>query len=473
MRTNAAFLNSSQKGWVNVIGAVSTAALLTATVPRVALCQGNSWVVGRVVDSLSSSGLAGALVQLLAADDRAKLVKTTVSDSVGYYTLRGLIAGTYVLGFAHPLLDSLGIDVPLREIRIGDSDSVTIDLATPSSSTLIGAVCGPTEQGAAVMGKVRTVGGASAAGANVTVEWTEFSFGGRGIARDIKRVDARMQADGWYSACSLPTAGAVTLAATHQGNATGRIEVDIPKTGLIRQDLYVGRPNRAVGDDAPTEQATRAYAAKLTGIVRTASGQRPIMGARVTIGDGPSTVTRADGGWSLTDSPTGTQVLEVRAIGYYPKRETVNVSSESKFITVELPTLKSILDTIRVTARMSSDLADFDKRRRIGNGRFLTPADIRRFPATITSDLFRTIPGVRLTLKDGQRFFQFRGTFEPWCSPGIFVNGHNMSFMNADDLDDYVPPERVAGIEVYTGAFIPPQFQAGLAGCGSIVVWTR
>ena len=115
----------------------------------------------------------------------------------------------------------------------------------------------------------------------------------------------------------------------------------------------------------------------------------------------------------------------------------------------------------------------FAKRRRIGNGHFLTPSDIARFPATITSNLFRMIPGVRFTLRDGQRFFELRGVFEPWCSPAIFVNGHNMTFMSADDLDDYVRPERVAGIEVYTGAVIPPQFQIGLGGCGSIVVWTR
>ena len=31
----------------------------------------------------------------------------------------------------------------------------------------------------------------------------------------------------------------------------------------------------------------------------------------------------------------------------------------------------------------------------------------------------------------------------------------------------------MAGIEVYTGAMVPPEFQPGMIGCGSIVIWTR
>ena len=48
-----------------------------------------------------------------------------------------------------------------------------------------------------------------------------------------------------------------------------------------------------------------------------------------------------------------------------------------------------------------------------------------------------------------------------------------MSFLTVDDIDSWVPPHRVAGIEVYSGTFIPAEFQVGLHGCGSIAIWTK
>ena len=63
--------------------------------------------------------------------------------------------------------------------------------------------------------------------------------------------------------------------------------------------------------------------------------------------------------------------------------------------------------------------------------------------------------------------------FEAWCSPAIFVDGKNMSFMDAADIDDWVSPDGVTGIEVYAGTVVPAQFQVGMKGCGSIAIWTR
>ena len=62
---------------------------------------------------------------------------------------------------------------------------------------------------------------------------------------------------------------------------------------------------------------------------------------------------------------------------------------------------------------------------------------------------------------------------ENWCNASIFINGHNMSFMTLEDIDDWVPPDEIAGIEVYPDGTVPPQFQPGLSGCGSVVIWTK
>jgi hypothetical protein len=58
------------------------------------------------------------------------------------------------------------------------------------------------------------------------------------------------------------------------------------------------------------------------------------------------------------------------------------------------------------------------------------------------------------------------------CTPNIYIDGLYLSGASADDIDGWVNPERVKGIEIYIEA-PPPQFQQALSGCGSIVIWTR
>src|SRR5512138_941129 len=72
-------------------------------------------VSGVVRDSIANSPLADATVQLIASDDPARFERTTTSDSLGRFILRDVPLGRYMLGFFHPVLDSLGVEAPLRE----------------------------------------------------------------------------------------------------------------------------------------------------------------------------------------------------------------------------------------------------------------------------------------------------------------------------------------------------------------------
>jgi hypothetical protein len=72
-----------------------------------------------------------------------------------------------------------------------------------------------------------------------------------------------------------------------------------------------------------------------------------------------------------------------------------------------------------------------------------------------------------------------RGTIDESCSPAIFLDGIYMSQLNAEEIDTWVRPNEIAGIEIYAGTFMPAQFARGLAGvgrdgasCGSVVIWT-
>ena len=473
---------------MRLVGFALSALIATVAGPQPAASQASTRgavVRGNVIDSLSRTPLPHAVVQLVATDNHAKLIQSATSDSLGYFELSDVAPGHYALGFVHPLLDSLGIELPLREVYVDSSLPRNADLAIPSPATLKVAVCGQSRDSrSVVIGVVRdAVDRSPSRGITVSAEWLELALRSTGFAQRLQRVKATTDANGWFSICNAPGAGTIGLLATSGTDSTDLIEMQMPADGFIRRDLYLGASRSAPSGvsalpaDSLVGRARRVHVGdgRLTGTVVTVVGKRPLGGAQVSIVDGPQTRTNEQGEWTLVDAPRGTRMLDIRALGYYPERRLVNVVAEAPPVAVELPTLKAVLDTVKISAsRLSGDRDGFMRRRRIGGGHFLSPSDIARFPAVVTSDLFRTIPGVRTTLRpDGQRSLEVRGMFQEWCSPAIFVDGHNMSFMDGGDIDDYVRPERVAGIEVYSGAVVPADFQVGLNGCGSVVIWTR
>ena len=123
----------------------------------------------------------------------------------------------------------------------------------------------------------------------------------------------------------------------------------------------------------------------------------------------------------------------------------------------------------------------FEERRRGGLGRFLGPEDIARRNPIVTSDIFRMVPGLTVERSElGSPRIPMRGIFAETCVPAVYLDGRFMSDLTADDIDSWVKPKEIAGIEVYVGPAVPPQFSTGMAGsaitgevCGSIVIWTR
>nr|MBA2687461.1 carboxypeptidase regulatory-like domain-containing protein [Gemmatimonadaceae bacterium] len=100
-------------------------------------------ITGLVHDSISHTPLAGAEVQLVPADNPALLGHTATSDSLGRFTLTNVPKGRYALGFLHPMLDSLGVDVPPKVVFVDNDRSIRADLAIPSGGRLRAAICGP------------------------------------------------------------------------------------------------------------------------------------------------------------------------------------------------------------------------------------------------------------------------------------------------------------------------------------------
>ena len=441
-------------------------------------------VSGVVHDSLARRPLAGSVVQLVAVDAPVPLARTAIADSLGRFALADVPVGRYLLGFLHPMLDSLGVEPPVREVNVAGGRPVRADLGIPSATRLRLVICGQSssaDSGAFVMGVVRDArDGHPVAGVSVAVMWAELSFGSQGLTRHFPRRVATTAANGWFALCNIPSAGMIGLSAGRGADSTDLIDVDVPAERFLRRDLFLGPARAAVTGDASTRRRTGD--GQLSGVVVSATAGTPLPGAQVSIRDGPQTSVNERGEWTLLGAPFGTRMLEVRAIGYYPERRAVDVVTGAAPIRTELSTMRSVLDTVTVTARLNQlNMRGFEERRRTsGTGRFLTPEDIARRNPIVASDLFRMVPGIAVERSElGDTYIAMRGTFAETCRPAVYLDGHLMSDLSADDIDGWVKPREIAGIEIYVGPVVPPQFSTGMAGsvtgevCGSIVIWTK
>ena len=434
-------------------------------------------VSGIVRDSLARRPLAGATVQLVGTDPRVPFARAALSDSLGAYAVGNVPDGSYTVGFLHPMLDSLGLEPTLRGVHVEGGRSVRADLAIPSATRLRVAICGPVSvPDAVVVGVVRdAASGTPVAGASVTGEWNEMSFTPNGLVRRIPRLTATTGDNGWFFLCNVPRSGTIALVAGRGTDSTDQVEVMIPDDGFLRRELHIGAARAGATSSSLAAQGRpqRIGDARLSGTVVSTADWQPLANAEVGIVNGPRTRANQLGEWTLTGIPAGTRLLEVRAVSYYPERRAVDVVANAPIVRVALATMKSVLDTVKVTASLRNriDRSGFADRRRSGVGHYLTADDVAKRAPIVTTDLLRNMSGVRYNTAD--EGILVRGAVSEWCTPEIYLDGRPLRGLLFDELDNWVHPDEIAGIEVYAGITTPVQYQTGLTGCGSIVIWTH
>ncbi len=458
------------------------------TVPRGRSASTTGSVQGVVFDSVVNTPLYGALVQLVGEDNNlAAFGKTVVSDGRGRFQFVDVPIGRYTLGFYHAMLDSLGVEPTLRAVVVESGRSVAADLAIAPAERLRRAMCGGasgSKPPALVMGFVRDARAREPlAGVTVVAEWVELNIGRQGVTRRAPRRTTTTGKNGWYAICEVPGPGAVKVTAYRGVDSTDVVDLDVPDNGFLRRELFLGtaRIVDAVDSMNTVNSTTPPRRSRIgTGVVRgtvtSAVGGRPLAGAQVGMPNGPLTRSNERGEWTLSTAPTGTRVLEVRAVGYYPSRQVVDVVDGIAPVATQLVTFKSVLDTMKVIANYNryANLQGFRERSKTGLGRFLTEDDVARRKPLVTSDLFTGILGVFLDSPRGtEQNIYMRGVFEDRCIPTVYLNGSEMGKLTANDIDAFVSPDRILGIEVYRESQAPGQFVPPMSGCGSIVVWTK
>ncbi len=421
-------------------------------------------IVGTVFDSTATRWLSGATVQLVDAANPAN-VRSATAAANGSFALDSVAAGTYLIGFFHPRLDQLALEGPLFRVNVTSSEELEVPMTTPSAETIIAKKCGPgdPEQPMGLyMGYVRTArDNQQVAAARVRAQYTEVTVGSRGIDRRYPSRFGSSAEDGLFTLCGVPRNAPINARAYAGSDSTGFIELRVPRNGLLVRDLMIGSTGKGTGT--------------LRGTVKNAAGQ-PLNSARVVLwGASGNGANSSNGQFTLQGLPTGTQMVEARAIGFQPTRVVVDVpATEEAIADIALDVLVPTVDTMRVRGdRLSPAMADFEKRRRTGFGAFIDENQLNQRGPMFMADIFRTVPGVTIqTGQSAQGRVLMRGSAGGGsCAPAVFLNGLNIPVPDGN-LDAAVNPQEVVGVEVYSRtSSVPPQFDSR-NGCGSIVIWT-
>jgi hypothetical protein len=180
-------------------------------------------------------------------------------------------------------------------------------------------------------------------------------------------------------------------------------------------------------------------------------------------------VTGPNGRFQVRDLTPGVFILLVRRIGYEAASIRLQLTAgDTVRPSVALQRASTKLETVAINGqRLTPAMQEFESRRKIGEGHFVTQADIDKRNPLALSDMLNGIPSVLVDPGGGIHNLRQNG-----CQFNIFVDGVKLPMRS---LDDVAVPKEVAGIEVYMGAAtIPLQYKSPSGSfCGVILVWTR
>ena len=212
---------------------------------------------------------------------------------------------------------------------------------------------------------------------------------------------------------------------------------------------------------------------QLVGVVRDAAGAT-VPDVSVAI-PGSTTRTNARGAFELFTPHIDTVTISIRRIGFEPVDALL--TSRNKMwdtVIVQLETTARVLEERKITetpTRKALGLRDFEERRKVGLGTYVTRADIVERGSFRLSDLLRTKRGVTVQ-KGGKVRFSSQGS-RGTCQPDIWLDGVRSLPMEVDEL----PSSTVEAMELYPYfSTVPMEFQrvgANTTPCGTIVIWTR
>jgi hypothetical protein len=239
----------------------------------------------------------------------------------------------------------------------------------------------------------------------------------------------------------------------------------------------------------------------IRGTIRADSSNRAVVGAEVVLDPGARSVrTNSSGDFLLGSLQAGRYTLTFRSIGFRPfKAEAVLSGQDTLELDVALVPVAQQLAPLSVTAvtpRLSGKMEEFERRRKMGFGRFFTRAELANWENGPLSNVLRTAASVKLVLLPYSCNGGFaaasnrvstvsipesmqcgRQPINSVCYLDIYIDGARFWYWGdrpPPDIDQYVVRD-IQAMEVYRGfAQLPAEFATGNGkGCGAISIWTR
>jgi hypothetical protein len=439
---------------------------------------GYASVRGYVADSVRGGPLVGAYVDLLPGR------RQVVTNDLGEFRFDSVPASdSYKIRVAHPMLDTIGIALATPEFSLQAGDAKQLSIAVPSPTRLVTMFCPPEMRArgaAALIGFVRDPDTGDPID-SVTVSLV-YDDDLAGIAkRPVNRV-AKLDSTGRYKICGLPAqmSGRVQLIRNGTQSADIPVKTDASSPLALRSlGMSLSTQHIAVGKDSGGK-AIRILRgpARVTGHVMTQSGI-PIEGARVQMDETASAaVTGADGRFTLDSVPTGTQTVSVRKLGFNVTDKAVEVSmgtpsSISLVMENYIPTLAAVVSVAQ--RDLDKEKIGYTRRKRQGLGVYRDGDEIPRGAGSLATAL-ATLPGIRVGRdpSGGSDGLSISGVGGPNACMNFIVDGAPWREDSGNaSISDYVRPEELQAIELYSAMTVPPEFALSPnSNCQVLVLWT-
>ena len=297
-------------------------------------------------------------------------------------------------------------------------------------------------------------------GATVVLRWTDTDADRRPVRREVD-LQGRLQL------CAPGDARRATLWA-ELGDVSSRERSVELEPGMLRDvELRLLLESSATG--------------RMIGLVQDARTDRPVAAAAVLLGGRMVAETNRSGQFILSGVPVGVHELSLRSLGYaplvYPVVVSKGVTTDLELGLVPEPLEMEPLVAMATRSRRLEVKGFYERKfwgERIGGATYYTADDIERRQPLRISHMIAEEPGVRLSCSGRRcRLVSTRASLGfggcP-CGLSVYLDGISVG----RDLDDFVKPLEIAGVEIYKGAAsLPAEFGGARSRCGVVAVWTK